>query len=374
MKRIFIDFERIKNPYCGLGQVSISLGQSLEKLKPDELDLIYFIPREAQKYFCGTIKYNSTRIYKKYAVNPQGRLLPANIDLWHTTNQDSDYFPFKNKGIKLLTIHDLNFLHQDNKSRIKRRLFKLNKKIEHSHHISTISNFVKNELIKIYRLPEDCISVIYNGVNFYTNDNPDPPTFDPGEFLFTIGQVVEKKNFHTLVEMMHYLPGKKLIIAGQKPGAYATRIEQLVTEYKLEDRVHLTGPVSESTKHWFYKHCDAFVFPSLAEGFGLPPIEAMRAGKPVILSSATSLPEIAGSHGYYWDNFEAEYMAHQVEYAIRDYRENQRQQSAVEHALGFNWEKSATQYLDLYFQLLGRNDTSLLQSNPDLELALSVNQ
>ena len=195
MKHIFIDFERIKNPYCGLGQYSISLGQSLARQKPDDLDFVYFISPSAQHYFSNTIKFNSPRLFKKYYLNPMGMFLPGNIDLWHITNQDSDYFPFNNDGIKLLTIHDLNFLHQDNPSKIRRRIFKLKKKIDNCHYISTISNFVKNELIKIYRLPEERVSVIYNGVSLDDNASLEPLSFDPGKFLFTIGQVVEKKNF-----------------------------------------------------------------------------------------------------------------------------------------------------------------------------------
>lgn len=373
MKQVFIDFERIKNPYCGLGQVSISLGQSLDRLKPDDMDLVYFVPHNAQHYFSKNIIFNSPSPFKKYSLNPKGMFLPGHMDLWHITNQDSDYFPFKNRGTKLLTIHDLNFLHQDNKSRIKRRLYKLKKKIDHCHHISTISNFVKDELISIYRLPEDNISVIYNGVNVHNNNNMTPPSFNTGNFLFTIGQVVEKKNFHTLVEMMNFLPQKHLIIAGQKETSYAKQIEQLISKHQLDNRVHLTGPVSDSTKYWLYAHCDAFVFPSLAEGFGLPPIEAMRAGKPVVLSRATSLPEIAGRHGYYWDNFEAESMARQVEFGIRDYQQNRRQQAAVEHALGFNWENAANQYLSLYSKLLTEKNRNTLVSHPNLELALSPN-
>lgn len=373
MNRIFIDFERIKNPYCGLGQYSISLGQSLARLKPEELELLYFVPPEAQHYFPGNIKFNSPQLYKKYALNPKGMFLPGNIDLWHITNQDSDYFPFIKSGIKLLTIHDLNFLYQNNKSRIKRRLFKLRKKIDQSHHISTISNFVKNELISMYRVPEERISVIYNGLNIQNIENLTPPAFDTGRFLFTIGQVVEKKNFHTLVEMMAFLPQLNLIISGQNENSYARKIEQLISKHQLQNRVHLTGPVSDSTKHWLYAHCDAFVFPSLAEGFGFPPIEAMRAGKPVVLSRATSLPEVAGIHGYYWDNFEAEHMAQVVEFAIRDYQKKNKQQAAVQHALGFNWDNAASQYLSLYSKLLAEKNMRPLISQPALDLALSAN-
>ena len=143
MKRVFIVFERIKNPYCGLGQFSIALGQHLSLLKHDDLELNYFVPKAQQQYFKNNIQFNTVSPLKKNTLNPGSIFLPNGIDLWHVTHQDSDYFPYHKSGKKLLTIHDLNFLFSNDHSRIKRRVSKLSKKIDSSHHILLFQSLLK---------------------------------------------------------------------------------------------------------------------------------------------------------------------------------------------------------------------------------------
>ena len=361
MKRVFIDFERIKNPYCGLGRYSIALGRELALLRPEHLDLTYFLPTDAKAYFPDSINVTPVHVWKKHLFNPFGLTLPSNIDLWHLVNQDTDYFPFSKQGVKLLTIHDLNFLHVGRQVRIENRLQRLKRKIESSHHLTTISNYVRDEIIDVFGIPSKRISVIYNGVEI-SQETPQKPEFSVDNFLFTISQVVEKKNVHTLVDMMQHLPDKKLIIAGQKDGAYASLVEQRIQRGGLQDRIKLTGPVSEAEKLWLYQHCDAFVFPSLAEGFGLPPIEAMRFGKPVILSRATSLPEIGGEHASYWHDFEPTHMADTVRQAIAAFNQGDRREREIRHALSYNWASSASEDLNLYLKLLKAAESATIRT------------
>jgi glycosyltransferase involved in cell wall biosynthesis len=361
MKRVFVDFERIKNPYCGLGQYAIALGRQLAVQKPDDMELHYFVPREARIYFPQGVSFNTVNIFKKNHFNPGGILLPGNIDLWHATNQDSDYFPFSKPGVKLLTIHDLNFLHVGGHKRVARRLSRLRKKIRASHQLSTISNFVRDEIMDVFTVDPDKISVIYNGVEF-NHDNESKPAFKANNFLFSIGQVVEKKNVHTLVDMMKHLPQHDLVIAGQNDSAYARGIADSIRQSGLEQRVHLVGAVTEEEKNWLFRHCDAFVFPSLAEGFGLPPIEAMSFAKPVILSTATSLPEVGGQCAYYWDNFDPLLMAQKVQFAIRDFADNDRAKATLRHAKSYNWVTAAKQYLQLYRRLLNEQNPKTLSA------------
>ena len=89
---------------------------------------------------------------------------------------------------------------------------------------------------------------------------------------------------------------------------YGDKIKRLIADNGLTNQVFLTGKVSEEGKQFFMKNCTAFLFPSIREGFGLPPIEAMSFGKPTFLSNKTSLPEIGGEASIYWDNFDPEYM------------------------------------------------------------------
>ena len=113
-------------------------------------------------------------------------------------------------------------------------------------------------------------------------------------FLFTIGTIVDKKNFHVLPCLLAG-NNKKLIIAGiTQSEDYKHKIIDEAKRWNVLDRLFFTGTVNENDKQWYIKHCEAFVFPSLAEGFGLPVVEAMYFGKPVIISNLSSLPEVGG--------------------------------------------------------------------------------
>ena len=102
-----------------------------------------------------------------------------------------------------------------------------------------------------------------------------------------------------------------------------------------------------------FENCKAFVFPSLSEGFGLPVVEAMHFGKPVILSKLTSLPEIGGDEATYLDNFLPEEIANKIEISINnDTSENQ--ESLRKRASLFSWEKAAEQYLEIYNTILSK--------------------
>src|SRR5690606_37805666 len=98
------------------------------------------------------------------------------------------------------------------------------------------------------------------------------------------------------------------IISGNNQKEYGYEISKYITENSLQDKVILTGKVSDEAKQYYLENCTAFLFPSIREGFGLPPIEAMKFDKPVFLSNLTSLPEIGGDAAFYWDNFDPYYM------------------------------------------------------------------
>ena len=102
-----------------------------------------------------------------------------------------------------------------------------------------------------------------------------------------------------------------------------------------------------------FENCKAFVFPSLNEGFGLPVVEAMHFGKPLILSKLTSLPEIGGKEAIYLDNFLPEEIASKIEFAIKN-DTPERQKLLKNRASLFSWEKAAEQYLEIYNTILSK--------------------
>ncbi|MBT8256202.1 MAG: glycosyltransferase [Bacteroidia bacterium] len=122
----------------------------------------------------------------------------------------------------------------------------------------------------------------------------------------------------------------------------------------LQQRVQTVGKIEDLQKQYYLQNCEAFVFPSLREGFGIPPIEAMRFGKPVFISNNTSLPEIGGEHSFYWDHYEPQYMAHVVQSGMEKYKADQSfyDNWYVERAQSFSWDETAKKYVEVYRSLL----------------------
>ena len=154
--------------------------------------------------------------------------------------------------------------------------------------------------------------------------------------------------------MLVHLPEIHLVLAGKNTTNYAKDLQQLIEKHALRDRIIITGKISEVDKYYYYKNCLAFVFPSLREGFGIPPIEAMAFGKPVFLSNKSSLPEIGGPHAFYWEHFEPKHMATVFQDGINRYtndKENYRQKYQ-QHAASYNWKNTAKKYIEVYKELL----------------------
>ena len=357
MKQVLIDFERLKYPHCGLGQVSLNLAKAFgRRADKTPLSLNFLIPREQFGHFGPNVKYTAPTITKRY--------FPAigkAYDLWHSLHQAPAYLPSSKKNKWMMTIHDLNFLGEKSPTKARRRLDDLQRKIDRMDHISAISYFTKSEIEKHLDVKGREIDVIYWGMDHLKEDSAlesertvPRPTFVPeGNFLFALGVVRPKKNFHVLVEMLSRLDNysKKesweqeplnLIIAGPQDAIYTQKIVEQVEKFGLSDRVILPGAISHEARQWCFTHCSAFVFPSLFEGFGMPILEAMTFGKPVFSSDKTSLPEVGGDAAYYWNDFHPDSMAEVFEQGMKDFMDHpEKAQEVQKWAAQFTWDNSA---------------------------------
>jgi glycosyltransferase involved in cell wall biosynthesis len=117
--------------------------------------------------------------------------------------------------------------------------------------------------------------------------------------------------------------------------------------------------INDAQKAWAYAHCAGFLFPSLTEGFGLPPLEAMHFGKPVFLSRLTSLPEVGGDAAYYFDDWSPSAMQQLVEQGLQQGALPARIAEVKNHAARFDWDVAANAYLALYLRLLNPTHEAL---------------
>lgn len=350
MKTVFLESHNIKNPYFGFGQFNFHLLKALSKIDRSDYEIVVHGKDISQlKNEFGNAfrykKYYSLRRYKNFRTRKK-------YDLWHSMNQNTKVEPF-HKIPYLLTVHDVHFASENNTKRI--ALFK--EKLERASAITYISEYAKKETHDFFDVPKIPEYVIYNGNPITTfldveKFNPKIPMEKP--FLYSIGDFLERKNFHSLVKMMRSLPNFNLFISGNNEKAYGEKIKNLINELQLQNQVFLTGRVDELEKQFYLKNCTAFCFPSFREGFGLPPIEAMKFGKPVFLANKTSLPEIGGEAAYYWDDFDPEKMKKIVLKGLHDFKSHQaeREKALLERASFFSWEKAAKQYSEVYESLL----------------------
>ena len=152
--------------------------------------------------------------------------------------------------------------------------------------------------------------------------------------------------------MMKLMPDKKLIIAGSWDSDYAKEILSRIRNEKIINIITLSK-VSDNEKAWLFQNCEAFFFPSLQEGFGLPVIESMYGGKPVFASTYTSLPEIGSDKAFYWDNFNPEYMKNIVVEKMESIKNDREFTGKLQqYATTFTWQKNVNRYIVLFKELL----------------------
>lgn len=357
--RIVLDLEKSRNRCSGLGQFAYHLGHALtSEMAARELEPVPLVAASEEHEFQTRAvllaKAWRKEIFQRWYRWSQA-ITPPDVALWHATHQQARYLPLNPKTKVVLTIHDLNYLREKNGKKIVREHRRIERLIRRADAVTVISRFVAEEVQQHFDLGKRPLHVIYNGRPDTSQIPAERPRWlnENSPFLFSIGIVDRKKNFHVLLELLRQLPGRNLVVAGQNDSEYATEVLRMAGQMGIADRVILPGPISDQQRQWMYENCESFVFPSLTEGFGLPPIEAMTVGKPVFLARRTSLPEVGGKKAFYWDDFSSEHMLEVYQHGMATYQNtpnyaDQLKQSAAR----FCWQEAARQYVDLYQQVL----------------------
>ena len=228
--------------------------------------------------------------------------------------------------------------------------------------IIAVSKFTKQQIIRHFRIDPEKIVVIYEGMTTAlvapTASAPEklPQRARQQKFLLYVGTVEPRKNLPRLIEafgqISNFFPDLNLVIAGKMGWKYepALRAADQLTE---KSRVIFTDYITQSQKEWLYQHALGFVYPSLAEGFGLPVLDAMANKIPVVTSNVSSLPEVAGSAAIFVDPYSVASIGMGMTKLVRDADLRQKLITAgLDQARKFSWEQNIKQTLAVYQTVL----------------------
>jgi len=215
---------------------------------------------------------------------------------------------------------------------------------------------VAHELTAMQPFTKQKLSVTYEAAGIPAGIKPERPADISGDFIMYVGTAFPHKNLETLVTAFDQLhathPHLKLVLVGKTEKHY-TELAEKVQQHPSADAIILTGFLSDEVVAWLYQHCKAYVFPSLSEGFGLPPLDAMTYGAPVVSSNASCLPEIYGDAAHYFNPHDAADIAAKVSEVLDNPKLAGKLRAAgATQVKKYSWHTMAEETLDVYQDVL----------------------
>ncbi len=285
------------------------------------------------------------------------------LDLFHAP----DFFlpPVKPGTRTLVTVHDLSFIRQPETvmpGMLRHLTTWVPRSVKRADHVIAVSEATRQDLIELYQTPPEKISVLYHGVtpDFRPVTDPDKLAtvhqkygLEQAPFVLSVGTLQPRKNYQRLIQAFAQLdPTLALVIVGSQGWNYADIFNEVASR-NLTGRVHFLGFVADADLPALYSAASLFVYPSLYEGFGLPALEAMACGTPVVASNQSALPEVVGEAGLLVDPQDVVAMAAAMSRLLNEPALHQRlAQAGRVRAASFTWDDMATKLLNLYQQMV----------------------
>ncbi len=375
--RIGFDGKRAVQNFTGLGNYSRYIVDILCQFYPENKYVLYAPKKRENKrldkltkqYQQLQLSYPTTSSWKKlsslwrvWGVTQQ--LEKEKIDIFHGLSNELPLNIHQSEVKSVVTIHDLIFLrYPQYYHSIDRKIYtyKFRKACENADKIIAISECTKRDIIEYLMIPAEKIDVVLQGCD---------PTFMhavaeekkrevrakyqlPDHYILNVGSIEERKNALSAVQALMMLPEQiHLVIVGRHT-EYTDKIERFIKENKLEERVHIISNVPFDDLPAFYQLAEIFVYPSRFEGFGIPIIEALYSGIPVVAATGSCLEEAGGPDSIYVDPDDIKGMADAFK---QIYADPERKKIMIEKgqifAKRFAEEKQAEEILNIYKQLM----------------------
>jgi glycosyltransferase involved in cell wall biosynthesis len=302
--------------------------------------------------------------YAQFSFNPLDQikftllLKSLKPDLVHFTMTQQPLFYF---GNIVTTTHDLTMLRIMRPGTTPVPIFKLKMALYKflfwwSHKKSTKiivpTNFVKEDLAKLQPFTKDKTYVTYEAGE-PTQSIVTQKFLDARKpFIMYLGMAFPHKNLERLVDahglLLKKIPDLQLIFVGKRE-QYKEELEKYIATKPYSDHIITPGFLPDAVAFWLYQNCEAYVFPSLSEGFGLPALEAMSYGAPIVSSNASCLPEVYGDAAEYFDPLDVKDMADAIYRVIGDQkRRKELIAKSLKHGKKYSWKRMAEQTLEIY--------------------------
>lgn len=378
--RIALNATSLLSPLTGIGQYTYQLAQGLRARQEVELDMFYGNGwskdlRDRPMVHIKTLKtllkkfvpqtYAVSRVYQQYRFN--GRAHNKLGGLYHEPN----FLAFKYKGPLVLTVHDLSWIRFP-ETHPKDRVEAMNKYfqngLERASMIITDSQFVKNELKDLFRIDDARIQSIPLGVESLFRPQTSAETLPVlqrlglthQKYILAVGTLEPRKNLQAALLAYMQLPAQMrkhfpLVLVGMK-GWHTSSLEKQMAPLVASGEIRLLGYLQREDLATVTAGALSLVYPSIYEGFGLPPLEAMACGVPVIASNVSSLPEVVGDTGLLVEPHDIDSITKAIETMIAapDIRQ-QSSQKALLRSANFSWDACVDQTMDIYKRVLSKS-------------------
>lgn len=320
-----------------------------------ERDKDYYVPA-ASNFSVQTVNFANYSIGEQIGFK---RFLDTlNADIVHFCMPQQ---PIGYTGKTVTTFHDLTLLKTYNSDKnwliyhikqfVGRYVFK--RAAQKSSHIITPTQYVKNDVLAFAHVPENKITVTYEAADPYTG-TLEPVSLPFKQYLLYVGQQSDYKNIRRLGDahqaLLPFFPDLGLVLVGSKNAAAKANEQYFIS--KSYQNIHYTGFADDAQLAWLYRNTKAYVFPSLSEGFGLPGLEAMIYGAPLISSNATCLPEVYGDAALYFDPTSTADMTEKIISLLRDDALRTRLiEKGTARVAAYSWQRMAEQTHRIYLDV-----------------------
>jgi glycosyltransferase involved in cell wall biosynthesis len=362
--RIGIDARLVFYHQAGIGQYILRLSQALAQIDRDDTFVIFKSRKdrtpivEQANFKRQNMWTPSHHRFERWAMSAE--LAPFALDVLHSP----DFIPPAwTRCPAVITMHDLAFmLYPRFLTRESARYYgQVDVAARQADHIIAVSESTKRDTIRLLGVPETKITVISEAAH---------PLFEPlaedtarafvrtrynlsSEFILFVGTIEPRKNLPTLLRAFHrlrehYKSEAVLAMAGHR-GWLVEEVDRVIAELQLGGAVRFLGNVQNEDLVYLYNAARLFVLPSFYEGFGLPPLEAMACGTPVIVSNVSSLPEVVGDAGLLINPEDVEGLTVAMWRALTDEKlRHELREKGCRRAQTFSWERAARETLNVY--------------------------